>query len=234
MHANRTILIGDIHGCLDEFNELVKKVGYQPDKDKLILLGDLIDRGPDSVGVVRRAQELNAVSVSGNHEQAYIKWFRSNKKVYDKKKHYEEFSDDDIEYIHKMPLYLKFGNYVVVHAGVKPGIAFEDQSMSICCYLRFIDKDWNQLSLRKVLRDKMPGAIFWTDFWQGPESIVYGHHVHSYEDPKIDERAPGVKCFGIDTGCCFGGKLTAMILETQEMVQVQAKQIYYKSDFKDL
>lgn len=52
----RTIIVGDIHGCIDELNELIKTISYDKKTDRLILLGDLIDRGPDSVGVVQRAR----------------------------------------------------------------------------------------------------------------------------------------------------------------------------------
>ena len=229
---DRTILVGDIHGCLEEFDELLKKIEYKADSDRLILLGDLVDRGPNSVGVVRRARELQAESVMGNHEYKYIKWFRSNKQVYEKNKFYDEFNDDDIEYIHKMPSFIRLDKDIVaLHAGVKPWIPIEKQNANDLMHLRYIDKDWNKLSLKKVFKDKVDGVMFWTDFWKGPESIIYGHNVHSYDLPKIDEVAPGVKCCGLDTGCCFGGKLTAMILETFEIVQVSAKQIYYQSDY---
>ena len=73
MEIKRHIFIGDIHGCLDEFNELLNKLSYDPKEDRLILLGDLIDRGPDSVGVVRKARELRLECVMGNHEHKYIK-----------------------------------------------------------------------------------------------------------------------------------------------------------------
>ncbi len=48
----------------------------------------------------------------------------------------------------------------------------------------------------------------------------------------IEEFQPGVKCYGLDTGCCFGGKLTAMVLETKEIFQVKAKEVYVKSGFE--
>ena len=66
METKRTIIVGDVHGCIDEFDELVNLVSYDKTRDRLILLGDLIDRGPDSVAVVKRAREMNLECVMGN------------------------------------------------------------------------------------------------------------------------------------------------------------------------
>ena len=71
-----------------------------------------------------------------------------------------------------------------------------------------------------------PGARPWAEVWPGPESIVYGHMVHGLEEPRIDRPVEGVTCAGIDTGCCFGGRLTAYVIETGEVVQVQARATY--------
>jgi bis(5'-nucleosyl)-tetraphosphatase (symmetrical) len=61
--------------------------------------------------------------------------------------------------------------------------------------------------------------------------VIHGHNVNSLESPLIEEPAPGAFCYGLDTGCCFGGRLSALILETKEIVQVPAKRIYYKAGF---
>jgi len=237
METKRHIFIGDIHGCIDEFNELLKKVSYNRDEDRVILLGDLIDRGPDSVAVVRKARELKLECVMGNHEHKYLKWFRSQGTrvdVYDRRDFYSQFSDQDITYIHDMPTYIELPDVVVVHAGLKPGIPISSQTKDDLMYLRYTDADRKFISLKKInkLGKEETGAIFWTQFWYGPKSVVYGHNVHSYEDPLIEEIIPGVTCYGLDTGCCFGGRLTALIWETKEIVQVQAKRTYYGSKYE--
>lgn len=236
METKRHIFIGDIHGCLDEFNELLDKLSYNPQTDRLILLGDLVDRGPDSVGVVRKAREMKLESLMGNHEHKYIKWFRSQGSrvdVYDRADYYNQLSDQDITYIHDMPTYIELDDVIAVHAGLKPGIRLSEQRKDDLMYLRYTDSDRKFISLKKInkLGKEATGALFWTEFWQGPKSVVYGHNVHSYEHPLIEEVAPGVTCYGLDTGCCFGGRLTALIWETKEIVQVQAKRAYYRSNF---
>lgn len=231
MKVLRTLVVGDIHGCLEEFDELLKKVQYNKSTDRLILVGDLIDRGPDSVGVVRRARELDLECTMGNHEYKFLRWFKGNKH-YTAADHYAKFSDEDVSYINRMPYFIKVneGTYVV-HAGAKPGKPLEHQHKDDLLYLRFTDKDRKFISVKAVAKEgpEALGAIFWTSFWYGPENIIYGHHVHSETDPLIEEVIPGVKTYGLDTGCCFGGRLTCLVVETEEVVQVQAKKVYYKS-----
>lgn len=234
MKINRTIIIGDIHGCIEEFEELIQVLKYNEKSDRLILLGDLIDRGPNSVAVVQKARKMELECVMGNHEYKFLKWLKSagsRSDVYDKTSFYQHLTDDDVDYIFQMPTYIKLAdNMIVVHAGMKPGISISNQSKQDLMYIRFSDSHQNSIPLKKIakLGMKETDAHFWTEFWYGPESIVYGHHVHSMTDPLIEEVSPGVTCYGLDTGCCFGGRLSAMILETKEIVQVQAKQVYYQ------
>src|SRR5512138_2797540 len=70
----RTIVVGDVHGCLEELDDLLVTAGYTPGKDRLVFLGDLLDRGPDPVGVVRRVRELGAECVLGNHEEKHLRY----------------------------------------------------------------------------------------------------------------------------------------------------------------
>lgn len=237
MANKRTIIVGDIHGCIDELDELIKTLSYDKNSDRLILLGDLIDRGPDSVAVVARARAMDLECVMGNHDYKFLKWFRSagsRNDVYDRHPYYSKFSDADINYIARMSDYIKTDNTVIVHGGLRAHIPLAKQSKEDLYYIRYMDKDMRFVSLKKINKfgKEELGAKFWTEFWKGPESAVYGHNVHSYEIPLIEEVAPGVSCYGLDTGCCFGGKLTALILETKEIVQVQAKMAYYKSDYE--
>eukprot|EP00126_Sphaerothecum_destruens_P001044 Sdes_comp12690_c0_seq1m2999 len=70
----RILIVGDVHGCLDELNLLLEKFAFQPGKDILLCLGDLIGKGPDSKGVLDRVMELKGISVQGNHEMCYLRW----------------------------------------------------------------------------------------------------------------------------------------------------------------
>lgn len=237
MNKSRLIFVGDIHGCIEEFKELLIKLNYDPVHDRLILLGDLVDRGPDSLAVVQLAMRMNLECVMGNHEHKFVKWFRSQGSrvdVYDHKDYYNKFSDEELNYIMNMPTYIELEDVIAVHAGLKPGILLSNQSKDDMMYLRYTDDQRKFISLKKInkLGKEAVGAKFWTEFWFGPKNVVYGHNVYNFEEPLIQETIPGVTCYGIDTGCCFGGNLTALIWETKEIIQVKAKKIYYQSNYE--
>jgi bis(5'-nucleosyl)-tetraphosphatase (symmetrical) len=233
----RTIVVGDIHGCLEEFEELLKVLSYNKKTDRLILAGDLFDRGPYSVGVVAKAREMDVECVMGNHDLKFLKWWKnvgSSNDVYGKHPHYTQFSDEDINYIARMSSYIKLEehNTIIVHAGLRPYISLEKQTKDDLCYIRYMDKDFKFVGLKKINKlgsKEAADAHFWTEFGPFGYSIIYGHNV--WETPKIDKFEDGTKCIGIDTGCCFGKYLTAYIIETEEFIQVKAKREYYKSSF---
>ena len=77
-HQPQTIIVGDVHGCLVELDALLRKVRYTHG-DRLILVGDLVAKGPDSAGVVARARELGALGVRGNHDERVLSWFRAER-----------------------------------------------------------------------------------------------------------------------------------------------------------
>jgi len=236
MESNqKTWVIGDLHSCLEEFNELLDLIDYKSSDVRIILVGDLYDRGPFHTETVRRCKELNLECVSGNHEQKFLKWLKnkgSRSDVYSKLSHYDQFSDDDINYMMQMPLYIKIPelNTVVVHAGVRQGVSLENQSVDDLCYTRFLDDKNNFLSLRKI---KKIGSLeaakghFWTDHGPWDYNIIYGHQV--WDEPRIDVFENGTKAIGIDCGAVFGGKLVSYCIETGEFISVKAKKIYYQS-----
>lgn len=229
----RTIFVGDIHGCLKEFEELLEKINYNSQTDRLILLGDFVDRGPDSIGVLRKIRKMNVECVRGNHDHKILKWINNNKNNFknNNQQFYDELTDDDIEFIFKMPLYIKLDDVVAVHAGIKPFIPMDRQRPDDLMYLRYTDENRKFISLRQIHKAEGEdiGAKFWTEFGPFGTNVVYGHNVFS--EVKIDEFSDGTACYGIDTGCCFGGFLTALIWETKEIIQVKAHQEYVKLGF---
>jgi len=237
MAVEKTVIIGDVHGTIVEFKELLELVDYKSPHVRVILLGDLIDRGPSSIECVQLARELNLPCVKGNHEFKYLKWFHSQNtraNVYSGKDYYSQFTGEDINYISNMSPYIEIPelNTVIVHAGLRPGISLENQKKDDLYYIRYMDKDDKFVSLKKINKlgsKEAADAHFWTEGGPWGYDIIYGHNV--WETPKIDRFNNGTKCVGIDTGCCFGNSLTSYCLETQEFTQVKAKREYYKSDF---
>jgi bis(5'-nucleosyl)-tetraphosphatase (symmetrical) len=237
MGIEKTAIISDVHGCRVEFEELLNLVDYKSPYVRVILVGDLIDRGPQSLEVVQLARQLKLECVLGNHDLKFLKWYNNKggrSDTYDKHSHYTQFSKEDITYISQMPLYIKIPEHrtVVVHAGLRAGVPLEKQTRDDLCYIRYLDDTNKFVSLKKINQlgsKEAAGAHFWTQDGPFGYNVVYGHQV--WEEPRIDRFEDGTVCYGIDTGCCFGKKLSAIILETKEIIQVSAKRIYYKSTF---
>lgn len=238
----RIIVCGDIHGCLEEFDELLKVLEYAP-KDRLVLAGDLVDRGPDSVGVVRRARELQAECVLGNHEHKHLRWNTWETKVANgeaKKNPMRQFDElkmtiqaglnaDDFAYLHALPRIINLdGARAVVHGGCVPHRTLDNQPKEVTMVRHVHETKGHFVGIR-TMGDIPANTVYWSEVWTGPETLFYGHAVHDLENPRVDEH-DGYECWGLDTGCVFGGRLTAAVLNEQdfevEVVQVQAKEVY--------
>lgn len=243
----RDILIGDVHGCTEELRELLGKLA--PTKDDLVIfLGDLVDKGPDSAGTVRLARELSeqvpVVLILGNHE---LKHARYRKQVAEgkvpKMRNAEEIgritaqlSDEDIAFLNQAKYWFRgrFGE-LAVHGGVPPSIKYlpDDHDLfEATKNPRAIDH-YNQLTMtrycnpagymvqlgRETAEDK-----FWADVYDGRFGHIYfGHQPYVGDSVKIHEWA-----IGLDTGCVFGGTLTAAVLENHGVyfIQVPARAKY--------
>lgn len=224
---SRTVIFGDVHGCIEELNELLALV--QPLlADRLVFLGDLMDRGPDPVACVRRVRELGAECTASNHDEKHVR-FRNHehtRKTTGKKnpirftaeqaEQNAALTDDDIAWMASLPMSIDLdGGWHAIHAGLEPCKTFAEQKDSKALLrTRFINEDGTAFTAKDPDAADPTDKWYWAERWHGPESIVYGHHIHRFLGPRIDERHVDVRnaCVGIDTGCYAGGRLTAMIL----------------------
>lgn len=261
-------VIGDIHGCLEEFDELLKLIQYDSSNIRLVLLGDLVDRGPSSSGVVARSRELNLECVKGNHEDKALRWHKhelnrlttgkpnpmKSMNSYDASS-LEKMKEEDWQYLESLPIRIQLEDYWwAMHAGVEPGVSWERQNPAQVMRVRYVNQYGKGVSLNSDL-SQPENTKYWTEKWQGPYSIVYGHCVHSLDTPREDKHMftlpsivvpnsnfiggfaninfPSIeyKCLGIDTGCVFGGNLTCAIIDGMniEYAQVKAKHKYANS-----
>lgn len=245
----RTIVIGDTHGCLAELKELVAKLGYVRGADKCILAGDMVDRGPDSAGVVRYAMEMGFEAVCGNHDNKllrrakHIARQRSNpayvnpmKPSEDQENTLAHLGEAELAWLGSLPYHIKLDqfNAVIAHAGVVPGVPLVRQRDEAFMMVRYVDKDNG-----KMKHMVMPGYLkpenvdYWADKFDGGFDVIFGHNVVGLENVKVWENANGGRCFGIDTGCVFGGRLSALIMQERgvpyDVVQVNAHMIYNQS-----
>ena len=238
----RTIVIGDVHGCIDEMRALVDAVSFRKGADRLVFVGDLTDRGPDPAGCVRFARELGAEGVESNHDEKHVRFRKheANRLATGKKNPMKlsperaaenaAMSDDDIAWIRGLPQVLHIApNMVVVHAGLEPAFKVADQSDAVI-RVRYVNDAGEMVGYKEGSLDQPADTVLWASRWKGPESVIYGHAIHSMTEPRID-RFEGGACYSIDTGCVYGGRLTAAVVvpgHEVEFVQVQAARAYYE------
>ncbi len=217
--TGRIIAIGDIHGCHAEFSELLQRLELQPE-DQLILVGDLVNRGPDSCKVIDLAREHRAISLLGNHELRLLNYRKSNDTAFLKESDedtYRKLRPEDWLYLEQMPLthYIEELNTVFVHGGFLPNEPWQKQPASVVTRIQVVDADGRPRK-RADSEDSPP----WADLWNGPPFVVYGHTPR----PEVYKlKWSG----GIDTACAMGGYLTAYILPEKRFVQVKARRKYF-------
>ena len=214
----RTIVIGDVHGCANEFEELLTKLELKP-SDRVIQVGDLVNRGPDSHRVIELACEYQVKSVIGNHELRLLTARKKNKtsllNQYDQIT-LEKLTKDHWNYLEAMPKFIYDAQIdtVIVHGGFLPDKPWQTQSIDLITNIQVIDNKG-----KAAKRSDAPDAAPWAASWDGNPFVVYGHTPR----PRVFERKGSI---GIDTGCVYGGNLTAYVIEDKSIVQVCAHKTY--------
>lgn len=218
----RVIVIGDVHGCIDELQSLLRRCNYRPG-DVVVFLGDLVSKGPDSLSVVQMAREIGAIGVRGNHDFEVIRWHQAIKSGADPpgiaSDHFNlasTLSSADLKWLYSLPWYLssKELNALFVHAGFVSGIRLAKQNPRL------------MMNMRSILPDGTVTSKFfhnwpWARLWDGPQTVFFGHDA----DRGLQQYEHAV---GLDTGCVYGGRLSACILPEKRLVSVSAKREYFQ------
>lgn len=205
---SRTIFIGDVHGCLKELKLLIKKIKPNP-ADRVIMLGDLINRGPDPVGVVKYVVENKFECLMGNHEAEYLAQYKSNP-IYQQL--YKSLGPELHKWISKRLLYLESDRFIAIHAGLEPGKHPTESRKGIILNIRTWDGTGSDM--------KNPDNPPWYSYYQGKRPVIYGHWARAGLNIRKNT-------IGLDSGCVYGKFLSAWILEKKKLVQVPAARIYY-------
>lgn len=200
---NRTLIIRDLHGCFDEATALLSALQVSS-SDRVIFVGDLVDRGPKPRECVELAMRHECVL--GNHEERHLQQRRSPSGRLSPGHRFtrERLRDEHYEYFASLPHFLRLPefNAVVVHAGAFPGVALEQQKPQHLLHVQHLKPP----GTKSYWPSKAPADFsFWTNHWRGPERVIFGHSVLS--EPLMSEWA-----VGIDTGAVFGRGLTALLL----------------------
>jgi diadenosine tetraphosphatase ApaH/serine/threonine PP2A family protein phosphatase len=212
----RTIVVGDIHGCYQELLDLLNKVKLAND-DRVVAVGDLTVKGPSNLEVVELFRKDDRFSsVMGNHDLAVVRRWRNEpiplKKVQESA--YLELAANEqcLHYLANLPLVLELDGHVVIHAGLRPRVPLSDQSIDDLTELRTLGPD---------RRSRV--GVPWYEEYNDSLFALFGHW------PAAEPRR-GPNALGLDTGCVYGYELTALILETGEIVSVPARQSYVRPD----
>ena len=218
LHKNkyhRTIIVGDIHGCFDEFQQLLKKVDWDETEDRLILVGDIVNKGYKSTEMLEWVfTHPNVVCLLGNHEYALLEFLErpfKNDCFETIRKNFSLELKHLLRWIKGLPLFYEDEDLIVVHAGIQPGKALEKQDRRTITTIRTWDGVGADL--------KNPENPAWFDFYYGPKTIVFGH----WASLGLYKRENLV---GLDSGCVYGNQLSAYIHPLGEIVQVQARKTY--------
>lgn len=230
----RTLIVGDVHGCAEELRDLLDRSAFGAD-DHLIFVGDLVARGPCSLEVLALARRLGARVVLGNHEERLLDARRAalsgqapprlgatHREVY------EQLGDDEWRWLGTWPRRLDLPEHgvAVVHAGVVPGVALEQQDPWLLTHLRSIDADGSPT-------DRLRSTP-WAQLYAGAPHVVFGH-----DALRGLQLAPCAT--GLDSGCVYGRTLSALVLQpgevplparerARQIVQVPARRTYFAID----
>ncbi|MCL2527168.1 MAG: polynucleotide kinase-phosphatase [Defluviitaleaceae bacterium] len=231
-------IIGDVHGCYDELCQLLEKLGYTVDKEgcaatppqgrKGVFLGDLCDRGPNNIEVLRLVMNMvisgGAYAVIGNHDAKLQRYLRGSnvqlshglsKTVEQLAAQSDDFKAEVQAFLDGLISHYVFddGKLVVAHAGLTEKYQGRGSGrVRDFCLYGDTTGETDEYGL--------PVRLPWANEYRGKAMVVYGHT----PTPSVE----GVNnTFCIDTGCVFGGKLTAFRYPEKDVVQVDAKQEYY-------
>ena len=217
--GKKTFIVGDVHGCFDEFLALLKKAKFDLKRDRLILVGDVINRGPKSFEMLKWVKENEVEMVRGNHEQNFLDQVRSGEMIHsffkDLKKKMGKDLKKWIEWMEKLPFYIEEEEFLVVHAGLKPKTSPKNTNPYILTNIRCWD------GVGEDLRDDGMNPP-WHKFYKGKKLVIYGHWAS--QGLRVKDNT-----VGLDSGCVYGRMLSGIWLPSLEVVQVKARKTYYSS-----
>lgn len=226
-----TIIVGDLHGCADELLKLLDLAKFDPSKDRLISVGDIVDRGPKIHECFEIFREYKGFASLGNHEEPFLKWRMYEKqdewagvhnpidltKRDDQKGTMKALTEEDWAWMETMPLFFRLpefkNNPLVVHAGLFPGRFVRPEDMDPFGIIRMIRIDPKK---SETLPFSATTGVDWWDEYDkrpGPHHVIYGHST-TKEVRRMKYST------GLDTGGVYGGKLSALMLPSWEVISV--------------
>ncbi|MFI9835695.1 polynucleotide kinase-phosphatase [Nonomuraea sp. NPDC051941] len=226
-------IIGDVHGCRSELETLLRRLGWEglthPEGRTAVFVGDLVDRGPDTPGVLRLVMDMveagTAICVAGNHEQKLVRALNGRKVTvaHGLRESLDQLAAQEPEFVERARTFmdgllshyrLDGGRLVVAHAGLKE--AYHGRASGrVRAFALYGD------TTGETDEYGLPVRYPWADEYRGRAMVVYGH------TPTVrPEWVNNTIC--LDTGCVFGGHLTALRYPERQIVQIPAEKVWYE------
>jgi len=189
-----TYVVGDVHGCLDSLRRLLSKLDVS-EEDLVLFVGDLVRKGPDSKGVVDLVRRRsNFVSVRGNNEQKFVSGDAS----------LPTLTDGDLSYLTALPHVVWWPNGVVVHGGIDPRKPLLEHTPE------------ELLNMRSLAESGGYDRPLWFEQSHDYPRVFFGHTPLARPFVTTDT-------VGLDTGCVYGGRLTAFDCQRERFVSVEPR-----------
>jgi serine/threonine protein phosphatase 1 len=205
------LIIGDIHGCYDELQELLDAAGIAND-ELVVSVGDLVDRGPDPARVLDFFRTRAAsVALCGNHERKHVRGVCSYSQDVTRHQLAGRYADD-VAWMRTLPYHFETLNVRVVHFGHYPGVPLDEVPEDVRA---------GSTSGEAKLRERFGDAPWW-EHYSDEVPIAFGHHVTGDEPLIVRDRI-----YGLDTGACHGGRLTGLVLPARRIISVPARRDYW-------
>jgi len=214
----RQLIVGDIHGCYAELCDLLDQAGLSPD-DEIIAIGDLVDRGPESPQVLdffRR--QPNARSLMGNHERKHVRSLAGElqpalSQMIMRDQLGAAYSAA-VDYMRGLPHWLELPDATLVHGFFEPGVPVAEQHPQVIV---------GTLSGDAYLRERY--AQPWYALYDGAQPLIVGHHDYLRNGQPLVYQD---RVYGLDTGCCTGGRLTGLLLPNFQLLSVASRANYWE------
>jgi hypothetical protein len=227
IRGRRIVIIGDVHGCLEELDELLEDAKSRCGGQQILPLfvGDLLTKGPYPLETMTRLHDVEHFAVRGNHDEAVLKQallFKQSEN-YEFPSKYEwvrKLSDRDIAYLRELPYTIAIPSLdiLIVHAGLIPGIMLTEQDLTNMIIMRnIVQSNDGTLSAAELPNKGKP----WASYWPGPEHVYFGHDA-------VRQLQEHTHATGLDTGCVYGHRLTGVLVtkEKKDFIHVKAKLVY--------
>jgi len=215
MEKEKIFIVGDVHGCLEMLERLMDKIKWRPDRDRLIFLGDYVDRGKDSRGVIEYVRQISGMSdlvdcLLGNHERILLDFVEgkdvttfflnggtstlNSYRVSQQQPGDSLIPENHLTFLRSLKTSVELDDYYVVHAGLRPGVQLEDQKQEDLLWIR-------------------EPFIFSNHRFK--KKVIFGHT--PFSQPLVMDNK-----IGLDTGAVYGNKLTCLELPAFKFHVVEA------------